>query len=79
VLAAYIEVVVLVEPVDIPRIVPSDADDDHVIAAAVTAYATLIVSGDTDLLSLKQHQNIQIMSAAMVMDPVFPLFRQKND
>jgi uncharacterized protein len=52
VLADYIEVVELVEPEDVPRVVLGDADDDHVIAAAVTAQATLVVSGDSDLLNL---------------------------
>ena len=64
VLADYIEIVEVVEPKDVPRVVPSDADDDQVIAAAVAARATLIVSGDSDLLSLGSHQGIDIWSAA---------------
>ena len=70
VLADYIEIVEVVEPEDVPRVVPGDADDDHVIAAAVAARATLIVSGDSDLLSLASHQGIDILSAAMAVEQI---------
>jgi uncharacterized protein len=68
VLADYLEIVEVVEPADVPRVVPSDADDDHVIAAAVTARAEIIVSGDSDLLSLSSHQGIDILSAAIALE-----------
>lgn len=70
VLADYIEAVDLVEPVDVPRVVPTDADDDHVIAAAVAARAEIIVSGDSDLLALGSHQGINILSAAMAVERI---------
>jgi len=35
---------VVVSPADTPRVVPTDPDDDHVIAAAVTGQADLIAS-----------------------------------
>lgn len=70
VLADYIAVVEIVEPLDVPRVVPTDADDDHVIAAAVTAQATLIVSADSDLLNLGSHQGIDIRSAAMAVEQI---------
>ena len=70
VLADYIAVVEIVEPLNVPRVVPTDADDDHVIAAAVTAKATLIVSGDSDLLSMGSHQGIDILSAAMAGEQI---------
>lgn len=70
VLADYIEVIELVEPEDVPRVVPSDADDEHVIAAAVTAHATLIVTGDSDLLSMGSHQGIDILSAAKSVEQI---------
>jgi predicted nucleic acid-binding protein len=45
--------------------VPGDIDDDHVIAAAVTAQANLIVSGDRKhLLPLGTHAGIAIIDAA---------------
>ena len=70
VLTDYIAVVEIVEPLDVPRVVPTEADDDHVIAAAVTANATLIVSGDSDLLSMGSHQGIDILSAAMAVEQI---------
>ena len=70
VLADYVEAVVLVEPTTVPRVVPGDADDDHVIAAAVTAGATLIVSGNSDLLAMGGHQGIEITAPAMAIESV---------
>ena len=61
VLADYIEIVELVEPLEIPRIV-RDPDDDHVLACALAAQANLIVSGDRDLLELHEYQGIPILT-----------------
>ena len=47
-----------------PRTVPSDPDDDAVIATAVAAAADLIVTGDGDLLALHPYNGIQILNAA---------------
>jgi predicted nucleic acid-binding protein len=68
VLADYIAAIELVEPLAVPRVVPNDPDDDQVIAAAVTANATWIVSGDTDLLSIGSHLGILIVSPATAVD-----------
>jgi len=70
VLADYIAVIEIIEPLDVPRVVPADADDDHVIAAAVAAHATLIVSGDSHLLTMRGHQGIGILSAAMAVEQI---------
>ena len=70
VLADCVDAIKLVEPAEVPRVVPSDADDDHVIAAAVAAGATLIVPGDADLLSIGRHQGIEIISVAMAAEAV---------
>ena len=70
VLADYLEAVELVEPTSVPRVVPTDPDDDHVIAAAVTAHASLIVSGDSDLLSMERYQGIPIVAAAKALQVI---------
>lgn len=64
VLAEYIDAVDLVTPLSVPSVVVADADDDHVIAAAVAADADLLVSGDRDLLALGSHGRIRIVDPA---------------
>lgn len=65
--AQYTALVSLVAPAGVPRIVANDADDDHVIAAAVAARAELIVTGDRKhLLPIGSHQGIAIVTAREV-------------
>ena len=52
----------LIEPVPLPQPVCRDADDDWVLATALTGSAGIIVSGDKDLLVLKQFLGIKILS-----------------
>ena len=67
-IATYAAQVVHVTPTEVPRAVPRDADDDQVLACAVAANAGLIVTGDSDLLSLgSDYQGIQIMTAAQAV------------
>jgi putative PIN family toxin of toxin-antitoxin system len=55
---------VVVSPTGTPRVVPTDPDDDHVIAAAVAGRADLIASGDKrDLLPMESYAGIPIVSA----------------
>lgn len=55
----------------VPRVVAGDADDDHVIAAAVAAKAELIVTGDRrHLLPIGSHQDIAIVTAREVADRI---------
>ena len=67
--AQYTTLVSLVAPASVPRVVANDADDDHVIAAAVAARAELIVTGDRQhLLPIGTHQGIAIVTAREVVD-----------
>lgn len=75
--AQYTALVSLVAPASVPRVMSNDADDDHVIAAAVAARAELIVTGDRKrLLPNGSHQGIAIVTAREVTER---LFRKKQD
>lgn len=57
---------VIVAP-PIPRTVPTDADDDAVIACAIAANAEIIGTGDTDLLVLHPYRGISILKPADIL------------
>jgi uncharacterized protein len=55
---------IVVSPTATPRVVPTDPDDDHVIAAAIAGQADLIASGDKrDLLPLGSYSGVPIVTA----------------
>jgi putative PIN family toxin of toxin-antitoxin system len=56
-------IALVVSPLAVPRIVPNDPDDDHVLACAIAAQADIIVSGDKHLLDLKNCAQIPIIKA----------------
>ena len=59
---------VMAAPLSVPRVVANDADDDHVLACALTAQADLIVSGDKHLLGLgDNYQGIAIVTPAQAV------------
>lgn len=53
--------VITAGPLPVP--VCRDADDDAVLACALAAQADLIVSGDSDLLTLQEYEGIRIVNA----------------
>jgi putative PIN family toxin of toxin-antitoxin system len=48
--------------------VSDDPDDDKYLAAAVEGRASFVVSGDPDLLAVKQHEGIRIVSPREFLD-----------
>lgn len=61
-LTAYRQSLTLVEPTALVTPVCRDAHDDVVLATAVAAAATVLVTGDQDLLVLKAYQGIPIIA-----------------
>lgn len=61
----------LVEPAEVPRVC-RDPDDDEVLAAAMLGEASVIVTGDRDLLDFGSYQGIEILTPALLaarLDP----------
>ena len=54
----------VIVPPPLPQPVCRDPDDDHVLACALAAQADMIVSGDPDLLDLREYQSIRIVATA---------------
>ena len=50
--------------------VPDDPKDNHIIECAVSAGAECIVTGDKDLLRMKQYDAIQIKTVGDFLDLV---------
>jgi len=63
-LAEYTGQITVVHAARISPTITADPDDDQVLACAVAAKADLIVSGDSNLLDLKQYGGILIVTPA---------------
>ncbi len=68
----YAALATVVQPAQIEPVVLRDPDDDAVIACAVAANATKIISGDKDLLSLGKHRDIEIIRVAEFVKQIGP-------
>ena len=66
-LTNYRRIVTLVTARQLDTQVSRDADDDAVLACALAARADLIVSGDDDLLVLKDFNGMPIVTAAQAI------------
>ena len=58
------------DPMPVDRAVPADADDDHVIGAALGARADAIATGDRHLLELDPYRGIRILTPAAALELV---------
>jgi putative PIN family toxin of toxin-antitoxin system len=63
-ISLYAGLAARVSPEAVPRVIPADPDDDHVIAAAMAAKADLVISGDRHLLNLASYHGIRIVTPA---------------
>lgn len=62
----------VVAPTPLPARVSRDADDDVVLATAVAANATVIVTGDDDLLGLGRYEGIDILTPRDLLTRLVP-------
>ena len=62
--SGYSALATVIEAEPIEPVILVDPDDDAVLACALTAEAEIIVSGDSDLLDLKEHKQIRLLTAA---------------
>lgn len=59
----YSALATVIDTEPIEPVILANPDDDAVLACATAADAEIIVSGDSDLLDLKKHQDIRILTA----------------
>lgn len=52
----------LIEPLPLPAPVCRDSEDDMILATARTAECVAVVTGDKDLIDLKQYEGIRILT-----------------
>ncbi|MBI2814789.1 MAG: putative toxin-antitoxin system toxin component, PIN family [Opitutae bacterium] len=58
----------IVEPEKLPAPVSRNPDDDMVLATAIAAKADVLITGDDDLLCLKSHRGIRILSPRQFLE-----------
>jgi uncharacterized protein len=70
--AAFSDLCQMCDPVKLPTRVCRDPDDDVVLGTALAGRAELIVTGDDDLLVLRNFQRIRILSPRQVLETLHP-------
>jgi predicted nucleic acid-binding protein len=61
----------VVEVGEVKKIVISDPDDDQIIACASSVNADFIISGDADILDIKEKITIPIVTSGEFLDILF--------
>ena len=62
---------VVVSPTSVPRVIADDAEDDHVLAAALAGSADLIASGDKrHVLPMGRYEGIPIVTAREALERI---------
>jgi putative PIN family toxin of toxin-antitoxin system len=69
---AYLDYATVVEPSQLADEKIRDADDVKVLEVAIGGKASYIVSGDDDLLSLRNYAGIAIITARQLLDFIHP-------
>jgi putative PIN family toxin of toxin-antitoxin system len=64
----FISWVEVIEVGEVAKVVASDPDDDQIIACAKLANADFIISGDADILNLKDEISIPVVNAGQFLD-----------
>ena len=67
-LQTFHEQIQLVEPTPLPSPVCRDPDDDLVLATALAAAADRIVTGDHDLLVLRVHKGVRLVTPRQFLE-----------
>lgn len=65
----YCKKIAVVRPLPVPRLAP-DPDDDVVIGTALAAKASLIVTGDRTLRSVKAYESVRIVSVSEALEAI---------
>lgn len=71
-LGLYHRLAAWIEPGELNPPVCRDSDDDWVIATALAGEAEAIVTGDDDLLALRCHQRVAILSPRQFLERLHP-------
>ena len=67
ILDPFIQKLIIIKPTSKIKL-SRDKDDDKFIECAIDAKASYIVSGDKDLLDIKKHKNVEIVTAKRFYD-----------